>query len=168
MVHLYHDILTEGEIHFLTTKILSQLSAASIQDTNKDKGTGTKISNERTQSNGWLWDDLEDDILYKLSKKTGKFVDLETTRPEKEIPDLIESKPFQIGLYGAGGHYLPHYDTFDPKHEPPDVWSNDGLWVGRRIATVMFYLSDLVGGHTAFPKLGLWLMIFNRKPALHY
>ena len=58
LVHLYHDILTEGEIHFLTTKI----AVASTQDTNKDDGAGIKISNERTQSNGWLWDDLEDDI----------------------------------------------------------------------------------------------------------
>ena len=155
LVQLYHDILTEGEIHFLTTKILDQLAAASVQDTNKYDGAGTKISNERTQSNGWLWDDLEDDILYKLSKKTGKLVDLETTRPEKELSDMIESEPLQLGLYGSGGHYLPHYDTFDPKQEPPDVWGKDGTWVGRRIATVMFYLNDLIGENTAFPKLGL-------------
>ena len=37
---------------------------------------------------------------------------------------------------------------------PPDVWS-EGQWVGNRVATVMFYLSDLLGGRTAFPKLGV-------------
>ena len=64
---------------------------------------------------------------------------------------MIEPEPLQLGLYGSGGHYL----TFDPKPEPPDVWAKDGTWVGRRIATIMFYLNDLVGGNTAFPKLGL-------------
>ena len=38
---------------------------------------------------------------------------------------------------------------------PSDAWGLDGLWVGNRIATVMSYLSDLVGGLTAFPNLGV-------------
>ena len=47
------------------------------------------------------------------------------------------------------------FDAFDANLLPPDVWSTDKLWVGNRIATVMFYLSDLVGGSTAFPKMGV-------------
>ena len=28
----------------------------------------------------------------------------------------------QMGLYGPGGHYLPHYDAFGSDLLPPDVW----------------------------------------------
>ena len=154
VLHLYHEILTDGEISFMTTKILSQLQAASV-----GVGGGAKVNNERTQSSGWIWDQ-EDDLLYKLSKKTGKFAQLETTRPKEEMAPgvhirFVESEPWQIGLYGPGGHYLPHFDAFDPTLMPPGVWSTNKLWVGSRIATVMFYLSDLIGGNTAFPKMGL-------------
>ena len=159
LLHLYHDILTDGEINFMTSRILSKLQAASVQDISVSNGGGSKVSNERTQSSGWIWDQ-EDDLLYKLSKKTGKFAEMVTTRPEEEIAPgvdwrFVESEPWQMGLYGPGGHYLPHFDAFDPNLMPPDVWSTNGLWVGSRIATVMFYLSDLVGGRTAFPKMGL-------------
>ena len=68
---------------------------------------------------------------------------------------FVEAEAWQMGLYGPGGHYLPHYDAFDSNLLPPDVWGADRLWVGNRIATVMFYLSNLVGGSTAFPKLGI-------------
>ena len=68
---------------------------------------------------------------------------------------FVEAEAWQMGLYGPGGHYLPHFDAFDGNLLPPDVWSTDRLWVGNRIATVMFYLSDLVGGSTAFPKMGV-------------
>ena len=88
---------------------------------------------------------------------------------------LVEAEAWQVGVYTPGGHYLPHYDAFeilDPQAHTPE-----GLWVGNRwliaittiaialqcivatwlfrIATVLFYLSELVGGATAFIKLGL-------------
>ena len=159
LLHLYHEVLTDGEIDVMTTRILSQLKAASVQDVGVSNGGGAKVSNERTQSSGWIWEQ-EDDLLYKLSKKTGKVVQLETTRPDEEMAPgihwrFVEAEAWQMGLYGPGGHYLPHFDAFDANLLPPDVWSTDKLWVGNRIATVMFYLSDLVGGSTAFPKMGV-------------
>ena len=36
-----------------------------------------------------------------------------------------------MGLYGSGGHYLPHYDAFEKHVMPPDQYWN-GLWVGNR------------------------------------
>lgn len=159
LLHLYHGILTDGEIDFMTTRILSQLQAATVQDIAVSDGGGSKVSNERTQSNGWIWDQ-EHELLYKLSKKTGKLIEMETTRPEEEMAPgvqwrFVESEAWQMGLYGPGGHYLPHFDAFDSNLMPPDVWGADRLWVGNRIATVMFYLSDLVGGSTAFPNMGV-------------
>ena len=94
-------------------------------------------------------------MLYKLSKKTGLFTNLVTSSARWKVPyRIFEAEAWQMGLYGSGGHYLPHYDTFDKGLLPSDVWA-DSLWVGNRIATVMYYLSDLVGGFTAFPSLGL-------------
>jgi len=159
LLHLYHGILTDREIQFMTTHIMSQLTAATVQDIAQSDGGGSKVSNERTQSNGWIWDQ-ESELLYKLSKKTGKLVHLETTRPVEEMAPgvqwrFVESEAWQMGLYGPGGHYLPHFDAFDSNLMPPDVWGTDRLWVGNRIATVMFYLSDLVGGSTAFPNMGV-------------
>ena len=120
-------------------------------------GGGAKISNERTQSSGWMWDQ-EDDLLYKLSKKTSKITKLDTYRPAKDMAPgikwaFVEAEPWQMGLYGPGGHYLPHLDSFeilDPQSIGPD-----GVWVGNRMATLMFYLSDVVGGFTAFNRVGV-------------
>ena len=118
-----------------------------------------QVSTERTQASGWAWDQ-EDSRLYKLSKKTGKMTKLDTHRPPEMMVDVpgekwrfVEAEAWQIGLYGPGGHYLPHFDAFDILD--PQSAGPEGIWVGNRVATVMFYLSDLVGGATAFPKLGV-------------
>ena len=79
---------------------------------------------------------------------------LQVARPTNDpVFNIIEAEAWQIGVYGPGGHYLPHYDSFDVLD--PSAYSPEGTWVGNRIATVMFYLSDVVGGATAFPKLGV-------------
>ena len=43
----------------------------------------------------------------------------------------MKAEAWQVGLYGAGGHYLPHFDAFDAHLLPPDVW-DQGVWVGNR------------------------------------
>ena len=159
LVHLYHDVLTDNEMKLMTSRILNQMKAASVQDTSVADGAGSKISNERTQSSGWIWDQ-EEQTLHKLSKRTGMVVQLETALPDEEMAPgmpwrFVQAEAWQMGLYGPGGHYLPHFDAFEPNLLPPDVWGTDKLWVGSRIATIMFYLSDLVGGSTAFPKMGV-------------
>lgn len=150
---LYHNVLTEEEVEFLTTHMEHKLSPATVQD--NSVADGKKVSGDRVQASGWSWDQ-EHPQLYKLSKKTAAITQLRTARP----PDMgqgrwgiIEAEAWQVGLYGPGGHYLPHFDAFDiPDHQ---WWGEEGLWVGNRMATTMFYLSDLLGGTTAFPKIGV-------------
>ena len=157
VLFMFHDVLTEKEMEVMKTRVASQLSVGEIQDTSVVTGGGAKVTNERTQSNAWIWDHMEP-IMHKLSLKTGVMSGLITAKkvleliPGQSIP-VVESEAWQIGIYGPGGHYLPHYDSF----EIPDPTSSThtGLWVGNRIATVMFYLSHVLGGSTAFPQLGL-------------
>ena len=79
---------------------------------------------------------------------------MEVARPQNEWKgSIVEAEPFQIGLYSPGGHYLPHNDAFDVLD--PQSRTPEGLWVGNRIATMITYLSDVMGGATAFVKIGL-------------
>lgn len=157
LLWIFRDILTELEMKVIKKKALAQFETAFVQDISKPEGDGKKFSNERTQASGWLWDQ-DDPVMYKLSKKTGKFTGLECSRPSEMLNTdvhgyhFVEAEAWQIGIYGPGGHYLPHYDSFEILD--PQSRGLDNIWVGNRVATAMFYLSDLVGGYTAFPVLG--------------
>merc|ERR1712107_249753 len=112
-----------------------------------------KITSERTQSSGWLWD-YQLPFLYELSHSVERITSLRVARANNNpYTNIIEAEAWQVGVYGPGGHYLPHYDSFDVLD--PSSFTPEGVWVGNRIATVMFYLSDVVGGATAFPKIGV-------------
>ena len=52
------------------------------------------------------------------------------------------SEDLQVVNYGIGGHYEPHFD-FARKTEP-DAFRE--LGTGNRIATILFYLSDVPAG----------------------
>ena len=106
---------------------LSRLAAATVTA----GSDGMKLSNERTQSSGWLYDQ-EHPLVLAVSRKVSLLSGLETVRPEgAESRDWVEAEAWQLGLYGAGGHYLPHHDAFPPDSLPQNVWK-DGLWVGNR------------------------------------
>jgi len=138
LVYIYHDVVTDGEMRFKKNHILSRLKPAMV-------GIGV-LNDRRTQSNGFAFDD-EHEMLNKLSKKTEKLTQLVTTRSSKES---VTPEVWQVGVYGAGGHFLPHTDGPNT-----DAWTTDKLWVGNRIANILFYLSDAVGGSTVFLNLGL-------------
>ena len=57
--------------------------------------------------------------------------------------------------YGIGGHYEPHFDHDEKRHERKEV-APEVVDHGDRIATLMIYLNNVeVGGATVFPKLNL-------------
>jgi prolyl 4-hydroxylase len=63
---------------------------------------------------------------------------------------MSTAEQLQVVNYGIGGHYEPHYD-YARKGE--DAFSD--LDTGNRIATLLFYLSDVeAGGATVFPGAG--------------
>uniref|UniRef100_A0AAR5PBD1 Fe2OG dioxygenase domain-containing protein n=1 Tax=Dendroctonus ponderosae TaxID=77166 RepID=A0AAR5PBD1_DENPD len=65
------------------------------------------------------------------------------------------AEELQVVNYGIGGHYEPHFDF--ARKEETNAFQN--LGTGNRIATVLFYMSDVVqGGATVFPmaRTALW------------
>ena len=55
---IYHDLLSPGEIRYMKTA--GSLAAATVVDRNNTQGGSRKLSNERTQSSGWLYDQVFD------------------------------------------------------------------------------------------------------------
>ncbi|XP_034662923.1 prolyl 4-hydroxylase subunit alpha-1 [Drosophila subobscura] len=65
--------------------------------------------------------------------------------------DMDYAENLQIANYGIGGHYEPHWDSFPEHHVYPEDDRH-----GNRLATAIYYLSDVeAGGGTAFPFLPL-------------
>ncbi|XP_034164930.1 prolyl 4-hydroxylase subunit alpha-1a isoform X3 [Pangasianodon hypophthalmus] len=65
--------------------------------------------------------------------------------------DVRTAEELQVANYGVGGQYEPHFD-FGRKDEP-DAFKE--LGTGNRIATWLFYMSDVAaGGATVFPEVG--------------
>ena len=147
-VILYHDFLTYQESGLLTELVVARnkLMPAVVEE--------GRLASVRTQASGWLEDNLHP-TFHHLSRRVGRMTGLEVARPSHAHSPAhqgVEAEPWQVGVYGPGGHYLPHWDSFTSL--PDSAWA-DGEWVGNRLATVMFYLTDLQGGRTAFPRLGV-------------
>ncbi|XP_059706974.1 prolyl 4-hydroxylase subunit alpha-1 isoform X10 [Haemorhous mexicanus] len=70
---------------------------------------------------------------------------------DEEIETVKELAKPRVANYGVGGQYEPHFD-FGRKDEP-DAFKE--LGTGNRIATWLFYMSDVsAGGATVFPEVG--------------
>ena len=58
---IFHDIITSEDMRYMKNSAQRKLVAATIVD--KDNRNSTKVSNERTQSNAWLYDQVLSIIL---------------------------------------------------------------------------------------------------------
>uniref|UniRef100_A0A182IDF6 procollagen-proline 4-dioxygenase n=1 Tax=Anopheles arabiensis TaxID=7173 RepID=A0A182IDF6_ANOAR len=137
MIVMYHDVISNKEIDAIIS-ISKPLMHRSMVGDDHEKA----VSKTRTSSNAWL-DDVMHPVVRTLSQRTEDMTNLAMTAAER----------LQVGNYGIGGHYLPHYD-YAVAEEGKEVYPSIGK--GNRIATVMYYLSDVaIGGATVFPQLGL-------------
>lgn len=79
--------------------------------------------------------------------------------------NMNTAEELQISNYGVGGQYEPHFD-FARKEEKNAFKS---LGTGNRIATWMYYLTDVeAGGATVFPYLGLRVFPEKGKAVFWY
>ncbi|XP_071743951.1 prolyl 4-hydroxylase subunit alpha-1 isoform X2 [Lepeophtheirus salmonis] len=109
---------------------------------------GAKTSFVRTQSNAWLYN-KDYPNLNKISKYFDTVSQLSISNTFSD-QYMIESEPYQIGLYSPGGVFLPHMDTLKTQE---NFINSKKDYIGNRIATLMLYLSDVDGGGTAFTKI---------------
>ncbi|XP_075974422.1 prolyl 4-hydroxylase subunit alpha-1-like isoform X2 [Anticarsia gemmatalis] len=133
---LFHDVLSDNEIETIKQMARPRFKRAVVHDPR----TGELVpAHYRISKSAWLKDG-EHEIVARVSRRVTHMTGL----------DMASAEELQVVNYGIGGHYEPHYD-FARKRE--SAFTKDG---GNRIATVLFYMSDVAqGGATVFTELGL-------------
>ncbi|KAI4458952.1 prolyl 4-hydroxylase alpha subunit [Holotrichia oblita] len=133
---IFHDVMADHEIATIKALARPHFQRATVQ--NFTTGT-SKTANYRISKTAWLIKTIHEhikDVVQRVGDMTGLTM--------KSAEDL------QVVNYGIGGHYEPHYD-FAKKEETNSFKS---FAFGNRIATVLFYMSDVAqGGATAFVNL---------------
>ncbi|XP_029963117.1 prolyl 4-hydroxylase subunit alpha-1b isoform X2 [Salarias fasciatus] len=139
----YLDIISDAEMEKVKQLAKPRLRRATISN----PITGVlETASYRISKSAWLtgYDDpMIDTINQRIEDLTGLEMDT--------------AEELQVANYGVGGQYEPHFD-FGRKDEP-DAFKE--LGTGNRIATWLFYMSDVsAGGATVFPDVGaaVWPM----------
>lgn len=134
-VLIFHSAITTSETEYL--KHYGKLYMKPARVYNMDGMRQVKLY--RTSSNAWITsiNPVSKRLEQRISAMTGL--------------SMVTAESLQISNYGVGGEYQLHYDTLGDK-----VKYTEHPEFGDRIATFMFYLSDVKsGGSTVFPFLGL-------------
>ncbi|XP_064096384.1 prolyl 4-hydroxylase subunit alpha-3-like [Macrobrachium nipponense] len=110
----------------------------------------------RVSHTAWLREESHP-VLPKIVQRISDVTGLYTTQGPL---NNTAAEDLQVLSYGIGGHYFEHEDYFW-KGYAEETWPSfsekyDHYPSGDRMATWMFYLSDVeAGGRTAFPKAGV-------------
>eukprot|EP00099_Drosophila_melanogaster_P029123 NP_733371.1 prolyl-4-hydroxylase-alpha EFB [Drosophila melanogaster] len=133
---IYHDAMYDSEIDLIKRMARPRFRRATVQNS----VTGAlETANYRISKSAWL-KTQEDRVIETVVQRTADMTGL----------DMDSAEELQVVNYGIGGHYEPHFD-FARKEEQRAF---EGLNLGNRIATVLFYMSDVEqGGATVFTSL---------------
>ncbi|XP_066527954.1 prolyl 4-hydroxylase subunit alpha-1b isoform X1 [Hoplias malabaricus] len=133
----YHDIISDLEISKVKELAKPRLRRATISN----PITGVlETASYRISKSAWLTA-YEDPVVARINQRIEDVTGLEMDTAEE----------LQVANYGVGGQYEPHFD-FGRKDEP-DAFKE--LGTGNRIATWLFYMSDVAaGGATVFTDVG--------------
>ncbi|ETE62566.1 Prolyl 4-hydroxylase subunit alpha-1, partial [Ophiophagus hannah] len=131
------NIISDEEIAKVKELSKPRLSRATVHDPQ----TGKLITaHYRVSKSAWL-SGYENPVVARINKRIQDLTGL----------DVSTAEELQVANYGVGGQYEPHFD-FGRKDEP-DAFKE--LGTGNRIATWLFYMSDVAaGGATVFPEVG--------------
>ncbi|XP_057200153.1 prolyl 4-hydroxylase subunit alpha-1b isoform X1 [Triplophysa rosa] len=133
----YHDIISESEIEKVKEIAKPRLRRATVHDPITGKLTTAQY---RVSKSAWL-SAYEHSTIERINQRIEDVTGLEMDTAEE----------LQVANYGVGGQYEPHFD-FGRKDEP-DAFKE--LGTGNRIATWLFYMSDVsAGGATVFTDVG--------------
>ncbi|KAK2876768.1 hypothetical protein Q8A67_020864 [Cirrhinus molitorella] len=133
----YHNIITEKEMEKIKELAKPRLRRATVHDPQTGKLTTAQY---RVSKSAWLAS-YEHPVVDHINQRIEDITGL----------DVKTAEELQVANYGVGGQYEPHFD-FGRKDEP-DAFKE--LGTGNRIATWLFYMSDVTaGGATVFPEVG--------------
>ncbi|KAK7901890.1 hypothetical protein WMY93_018659 [Mugilogobius chulae] len=133
----YLDIISDEEIAKVKELAKPRLRRATVHDPQTGKLTTAQY---RVSKSAWLTG-YDDPVVETINERIETITGLEMDTAEE----------LQVANYGVAGQYEPHFD-FGRKDEP-DAFKE--LGTGNRIATWLFYMSDvLAGGATVFPDVG--------------
>uniref|UniRef100_A0A1I8I3T1 procollagen-proline 4-dioxygenase n=1 Tax=Macrostomum lignano TaxID=282301 RepID=A0A1I8I3T1_9PLAT len=163
LIVLWHGIIGTAETATIRQLAEPRLRRATVQD----PATGRLVTARyRISKSAWL-----QSVLHPAIENLDRRIELLTglsvaSAEELQGPPLVctkqlnksiysESNLFlQVVNYGLGGHYEPHYD-FAHRREVNSFERAQG----NRIATLLYYLSDVpAGGATVFTDLGVRLL----------
>ncbi|XP_071808106.1 prolyl 4-hydroxylase subunit alpha-1-like isoform X1 [Asterias amurensis] len=134
---IYHDILSDYEIKKVKSLAAPRLNRATIQNSVTGK---LEYADYRISKSAWLREEL-DPVVSVIRQRVSDYSGLE----------LKTAEELQVVNYGIGGHYEPHFDF--ARKEETNAFKE--LGTGNRIATMLFYMSDVpAGGATVFPMVG--------------
>ncbi|NP_999856.1 prolyl 4-hydroxylase subunit alpha-1b precursor [Danio rerio] len=133
----YHEIISDSEIETVKEMAKPRLRRATISN----PITGVlETAPYRISKSAWL-SGYEHSTIERINQRIEDVTGLEMDTAEE----------LQVANYGVGGQYEPHFD-FGRKDEP-DAFKE--LGTGNRIATWLFYMSDVsAGGATVFTDVG--------------
>lgn len=159
-IYLFHDVISDNEVAFLRNTSSEMLTRSTVL---QDLSKGTMdVAENRISRTAWL-SDIQYPKLKKITSRVKMITGLETEYKER----FSNSEQYQVLNYGVGGMYRPHLDALyeaASKSSGPDTTES-----GDRIATVMFYLSDVMyGGATVFPKVNARVSVKKGSAAFWY
>ncbi|EDW68046.1 prolyl 4-hydroxylase subunit alpha-1 [Drosophila virilis] len=131
-IHIYYDLINDDQIDDIY-EVVDQF------DSFRSSVSSSIVTDWRVSQQVWL--NYSSPILRSVSNLVGAISGF----------DMENAEQMQVANYGIGGQYAPHTDYLS---KIPDSY----IPRGNRIATNMFYLSDVLnGGYTVFPKLNVFL-----------
>ncbi|XP_042891211.1 prolyl 4-hydroxylase subunit alpha-1-like isoform X2 [Penaeus japonicus] len=139
-ISIYHDVLTDGEIAVIKELATPTFKRATVQNY---KTGELETASYRISKSSWLKAD-DSEVVARVNQRIEDITGL----------NMQTAEELQVANYGIGGHYEPHFDY--ARREEKDAFKS--LGTGNRIATFLFYMSDVdAGGATVFPQLELSL-----------
>lgn len=138
---IFHEIMYDNEIETIKKMAQPRFRRATVQNY---KTGELETAQYRISKSAWLKEHEHKhvaNVCQRVADMTGLTVET--------------AEELQVVNYGIGGHYEPHFDF--ARREETNAFKS--LGTGNRIATVLFYMSDVPqGGATVFPHLrtALW------------
>ncbi|XP_053954579.1 prolyl 4-hydroxylase subunit alpha-2 [Anastrepha ludens] len=133
-INVYYGLLSDTQIEDILQKTDEDMQRSQVGNSNSRETRDVRVSQQ-------AWLEYETPTMKYIYRMVSTISGL----------DLTNAEAMQVANYGVGGQYDPHFDYFGI------VEQNCSKWIGDRLATHLFYISDVEqGGYTVFPVLNVY------------